>query len=273
MTMLARPVDPRLCQKLQCGLVTPQEVVNEFGQGVVEECLKAGYTGTLSPVSPECRQYYPYRCQVGPGRWYPDSECGLAEGPDIASVLAAEPALPNQAVGLPDPMDYSSAPDPSTLAPEFGAGGGGGGAPASSLANPSSFLATPPSSLASQDQEEADSMPVDYSSGPSADLGYSAIALRPGIGPGWRPVFMRSVNPTGPALPFAAAGPHEVGARPIGPHTFQQALPSITPRRDGYVAETPIDWKCGMDSWIARHKFAALAIVVGTFFVLRKGGK
>ena len=248
MALFARPVEPRLCQKLQCGVISPDELTPD----VVEDCYQKGYTGTKSPLADECRQYYPGPCQVGPMRAFPDvRQSWLAPAPSVAEMLAAWPAMPEHAVALPPPFDYAAVD--SGGVPVSGAYD----APHQAGGSNPGYPYTPGSVF-----------PADQVMQPTTDTGLDqmASALK------W-PWHVAEDYYT-PAAPTPDAARYTT--LPAGPGTFLQPLPTLTPFRGVSAADADqivavSGAACRFAQWVDQNKLLAVAGLAAAYFVIAGG--
>ena len=246
MAMFARPVDPRLCQKLQCGVISPDELTPD----VLDDCYRMGYTGTKSPLADACRQYYPFNCQSGPMRAFPDvRQSWLAPGPDVAEISARWPAMPEQALALPDPFDYGAVDSGGVpLAPQFGGNPG--------------YPYTP------------GAFPVDHTMQPTTDTGLDQMTGSTGALKWPWSLTPDYYTPAAPA-PDAA----RYGGQPIGPSTFLQPLPSITPATarvsaaDAQQIALDSGAACKFARWVDQNKVLAVAGLAVAYLLLGGGGR
>ena len=250
MAMLARPVDPRLCQKLQCGVVSSDELTSD----VLSDCHKMGYIGTKSPLADECRQYYPRNCQGGPARAFPDVWDAWPElGPDVSEVAAAWPVMPEQAVALPPPFQYGATDSGGyPMSPALDVPGGG---------YPYSPGFVYPADQTMQPSTDSDT-PIDQMAGPTGPLKWP-----------WH----LSADYNTPAAPTPDVARYTI--LPAGPSTFLRPLPSITPMH-GNVSEFDAGMiaqdagvACRFARWVDQNKPLAVAGLVVAFLALTGGGR
>jgi len=238
--------------------------------------MKQGYSGTKSPLAPECHQYYPSPCQAGPVRAFPDvSDAWPCFGPNVSDVLAANPAMPPQAPGMPAPFDYGSAdsggspiipmtgsplPDGSTVyVPDTQTG----------VSAPSNIFASPVPGSAGYPYEPGlapGGLIVDSSATPLDQMAGSVSPLK------WPWSVAADYNTPAAPTPDAA----RYTTLPAGPSTFLRPMPSITPMHgrvsalDAYAIEQTAG--CRFAQWVDTHRAATVVGMLALYFVL-KGAK